>query len=115
MDIQPAPPAVYGADDGAVTVFSSKYARNIVLMATEAMGGVEGLVEWAKSSPDRTDSFWTKLFPKTITKEIAIDDKRSVEDIIDALDAAPVAISHNQQENVPSVVDAEWENDEEYT
>lgn len=113
MDVTPQTPDVTGGPDGAVTVFSSKYARNIVLVATEQMGGVEGLVAWAQSSPDRTDSFWTKLFPKTIVKEIAVDDRRGVEDIIDELDAVP-AISHNTQENVPSVVDAEFEDVHDY-
>lgn len=90
----PQVPDVTGDADGAVTVFSSKYARNIVLAATQQMGGVDGLVLWAKSSPDRTDSFWQKIFPKVITKEIAIDDRRSVEDIIDQLDTAPAAIEY---------------------
>lgn len=109
----PQVPDVTGDADGAVTVFSSKYARNIVLAATQQMGGVDGLVLWAKSSEDRTDSFWTKLFPKAIVKEIAVDDRRSVEDIIDSLDA-PLSISHNKQENVPNPVDAEFETLEDY-
>lgn len=112
MDITPTAPTVMGDADGAVTVFSSRYARNIVLMATEQMGGVDGLVKWAKSSPDRTDKFWTGLFPKAIVKEIAVNDQRSVEDIIDQLDAP--ALAAPSQENVPSPVDAEFEDVYEY-
>lgn len=109
----PQVPDVTGGEDGAVTVFSSKYARNIVLAATQQMGGVDGLVLWAKSSEDRTDSFWTKLFPKAIVKEIAVDDRRSVEDVIDELDA-PLAISHSSQENSPMPLDAEYEDMDSY-
>lgn len=110
MDVPPQLPAVMGDADGAVTVFSSRYARNIVHAATVAMGGAEGLVLWAKKSNDNEAAFWTKIFPKTITKELVVDDKRSIDDVINELDGSP-----HMERSVPAEVALDAEFDEHYS
>lgn len=71
---------------GEVIAFTSRYSRDIALMAVKEMGGAKGLVDWAKSSKGREDDFWVKIFPKTITKEVVLDDRRNVVDLLAELD-----------------------------
>lgn len=87
-DIRPTTPTVI-ADSvtGEVLTFTSRYSRDIALTAVNDMGGAAGLVAWAKSKPAREDSFWEKIFPKTITKEVVLDDRRNVVDLLAELDA----------------------------
>jgi len=69
--------------DGRIAESAGKYARGAVLYAFEAIGGAEALAGWAK---DNENDFYTKLFPKIITKEVEVTDKRGVDELLDALD-----------------------------
>lgn len=87
-NVTPMVPQVIGDPvTGEVVSFTSRYSRDIALTAVHQMGGAEGLVRWAKSKPAREDSFWEKIFPKTITKEVILDDRRNVVDLLAELDA----------------------------
>lgn len=83
-------PIPASAPDGAVMMSAGKYARSIVLAAFEQMGGLDTFVEWA--SANKTD-YYTKLFGKTVTREVEERRESSVEDLLDAIDAeaTPVA------------------------
>lgn len=75
---------VVAAPDGALLVHAGKYARTAVLTAFEMIGGTKRLADWADENPGE---FFTKVFTKTITKEIEGPSKDSIEDLLDAVDA----------------------------
>lgn len=60
-----------------------KYARGAVLYAFERVGGAEGLAQWAN---ENRDDFYTKLFPKVITREVDVTERRGIDELLDALD-----------------------------
>lgn len=72
--------------NGQVTLAGSKYARNIVLSAVHHMGGVAGLVTWAKATNANEADFWTKIFPKTVQREVEVEVKRDLTDVLVELD-----------------------------
>jgi hypothetical protein len=74
----------YGDADGAVIPHAGRYARECVLIAFEMIGGVERMAAWAQANP--TD-FFTKLYPKVITREVEVSASRGVEDLLAELDA----------------------------
>lgn len=74
----------YGDADGAVIPHAGRYARECVLVAFEMIGGVERMAAWAKDNPTE---FYTKLFPKVITKEVELHTSEGVEDLLARLDA----------------------------
>ena len=77
-------PAVTSAADGAIMVSAGKYARNIVLSVFEQIGGQNAMADWAREFPGE---FYTKLFSKTITREVEEKKTDSVEDLLEAIDA----------------------------
>lgn len=85
--------------DGAIIISAGKYARNMVLTAVQQLGGQDFVTQWARENPTE---FMTKLFAKTITREI--DDKKvdTVESLLDAIDA-------ECEEVQPEAQDAEFE------
>lgn len=75
----------YGDADGAVLPHAGRYARECVLIAFEMIGGVERMADWADKNPNE---FFTKLYPKVITKEVEVHASEGVEDLLLRLDAA---------------------------
>lgn len=73
-------------DAGAVYANAGKYARNMVLTVVDMMGGAPGLYAWANENAQNKADFWTKLFPKVIQKEVEINDRRSIEDVLQIID-----------------------------
>lgn len=80
------PVPVIGAD-GSVMAHAGRYAKHAVLTAFDMLGGIEGLVGWVKKAPSNEADFYTKIFPKTIQKDIEVNDQRSIEDHLKSLDA----------------------------
>lgn len=80
----PTAPA-YGAADGAVIAHAGRYARECVLLAFEMIGGVERMADWADKNPGE---FFTKLYPKVITKEVEVHASEGIEDLLARLDEA---------------------------
>ena len=68
---------------GAIYENAGKYARGAVLYAFEAVGGPQGLADWAAENPD---AFYTKMFTKIIAKEVEVTDTRGIDELLDALD-----------------------------
>lgn len=91
MSITPRPPqlrsprsaAPYGDADGAVIAHAGRYARECVLLAFEMIGGVERMADWASKNPGE---FFTKVFPKVITKEVEVTASEGIEDLLLRLD-----------------------------
>lgn len=72
------------AFDGEIYREVGKYARGAILFAFEQIGGPRGLAEWAQDNPD---DFYTKLFPKIVTREVEVARVRTVDDLMDVVDA----------------------------
>lgn len=64
---------------------AGRYARECVLICFEMIGGVERMADWAAKNP--TD-FYTKLYPKVITKEVEVHASEGIEDLLARLDSA---------------------------
>lgn len=107
MSLSPRPPipaaphaaAPFGDADGAVIAHAGRYARECVLIAFEMIGGVERLADWADKNPE---AFFTKLYPKVISKEVEVTASEGIEDLLLRLDSG-------QRARQEPVVDAEWE------
>jgi hypothetical protein len=78
-----SPPSTPDVLRGEIYQNAGKYARGAVLFAFEQIGGPQGLADWAADKPD---DFYTKLFPKIIAKEVEVNDRRGVDELLDALD-----------------------------
>ena len=83
-------PAV--GSDGAVMAHAGRYAKNAVLSVFDMLGGANGLKEWTKKSAQNEADFYTKIFTKTIQKDVEINDQRSIEDVLDAIDGEFVMV-----------------------
>lgn len=77
-------------DDGAVVMTAGRFAREAVLSVFEQIGGVEAMAEWAANNPD---DFYTKVFTKTITREIEQHDERDIDRVIAELDERMVDVT----------------------
>jgi len=105
--VTPSTPTVF---KGEIYNAVGKYARGAVLHAFEQIGGTEGLGQWAELNKD---DFYTKLFPKIIARESEVQHVRSVDDIMDLLDAdydvvedaEVVPETHPQR---PTIMDSHW-------
>jgi hypothetical protein len=69
-----------------------------VLLAFEMIGGVERMADWADKNPTE---FYTKIFTKTITKEVELNASEGIEDLLLRLDG-------HQRSREPAI-DADWE------
>ncbi len=79
----PLPPTPMTAPDGTIMVNASKYSRAAVLTVFEMIGGTRAMAEWARENPNE---FYTKLFPKTIQKDIEVGARDDVEGLLERLD-----------------------------
>lgn len=82
--LTPPPTLPSSVQAGSIYENVGRYARGMVLYAFERIGGAEGLSDWAR---DNKDDFYTKLFPKIITKEVDVVERRGVDELMDVLDA----------------------------
>lgn len=73
-------------NDGSIMQSAGRHARNAVLSVFEMKGGARGLYAWTLKSAQNEADYYTKIFPKTIQKDIAIDDRRGIEDVLSAID-----------------------------
>lgn len=109
MSLSPRPPALrpphaaapYGDADGQVIAHAGRYARECVLIAFEMIGGVERMADWADKNPD---AFFTKLYPKVITKEVEIQASEGIEDLLLRLDSGD-----GRSKRSEPAVDADYE------
>ena len=54
-----------------------------MLLAFEMIGGVEAMAAWAE---ENRGEFYTKLFPKVITREVEVNASEGIEDLLRHLD-----------------------------
>lgn len=73
----------FGDADGAVIAHAGRYAREIVLITFEMIGGVDAMAHWARANPTE---FYTRIFTKTITRETELTAGKGIEDLLAALD-----------------------------
>jgi len=73
------------APDGTIMVNAGKYARQSVLTAFEMIGGTRALAAWGA---DNKEKFYTRLFAKTIAKDVQHGASDSVEKLLERLDQA---------------------------
>jgi hypothetical protein len=71
--------------DGQLMVSAGKKSSQLVLDVFEMIGGVERMAEWAEENPGE---FYTKLFGKTITREVEANHTVGIEQLLDTLDEA---------------------------
>lgn len=48
-------------------------AKSVIAGAAEALGGMDRLVEWAKSDPQNEKAFWATVYPKLLPLTVAGD------------------------------------------
>lgn len=90
---------VDAAPDGTIVTNASKYARQATLAAFEMIGGTQALAEWAINNKK---DFYTKLFGKTIQKDIELNAGNSVDELVRRL-------AETEDSNPEEVLDAEFE------
>lgn len=95
---RPTTPDVFG---GKIYEQVGKYARGAVLYAFEEVGGPKGLATWAKTNPGE---FYTKLFPKIITRETEVHHTRGVDELMDIIDAEYEIDDALPPEDVPPTI-----------
>lgn len=50
-----------------------KEAKEIIAAAAEGLGGLDRMVEWAKSDPQNERAFWATIYPKLLPLTVAGD------------------------------------------
>ena len=95
-----ATPSLPTAFEGEIFQNVGKYARGAVLYAFEKVGGADGLSDWAESNKDE---FYTKLFPKIITRESEVTHHKTVDQLMDVLDGDYVV--DGEFDEVPDITD----------
>lgn len=79
---------------------SGRFARQAVAAAFNIMGGVDAFAEWAK---DNRSEFYTKLFTKTIGREVEVGPKEKLEDLLLILDGQSTDITDSFDSEVEEV------------
>lgn len=51
----------------------AKEAKDMIAAAAEGLGGLERIIEWAKSDPANERAFWATIYPKLLPLTVAGD------------------------------------------
>jgi hypothetical protein len=62
-----------------VTNKMSRECKEMIQNCFEGMGGLEGLIKWATSTPERTDAFYTRMYIRLLPVNLDI---RSHKDVV---------------------------------
>jgi len=68
----PTPLKQRGRPKGSVNKTTAE-AKAVIAGAATALGGMERLVEWAKSDPQNEKAFWASVYPKLLPLTVAGD------------------------------------------
>lgn len=68
---------------GELVVPAGRYARSAIVCVFEMIGGLETFAQWAE---DNQGEYYTKMFGKTIGREVEHKNVDDVEDILKILD-----------------------------
>lgn len=90
---------------GELMVNAGRYSRGAVIAAFEMIGGIETFAEWAD---ENQGEFYTKLFGKTIGREVENKSSDSVEEYLKILDGeCEEVVDHVEtvrQDNSPPIL-----------
>lgn len=56
--------------------------RDAIAQAAEGLGGVEGLIAWARKDDKNEAAFWTSLYPKLLPLQVAGDPKHPINHVL---------------------------------
>ena len=68
----PTPLRKRGRPKGSVNKVTAE-AKAVIAGAAEALGGMDRLVDWAKSNPLNERAFWSSVYPKLLPLTVAGD------------------------------------------
>lgn len=51
----------------------SAEAKDVIAAAAEGLGGLERMIEWAKSAPENEKAFWSSIYPKLLPLTVSGD------------------------------------------
>jgi hypothetical protein len=68
---KPRPPGA-GRRPGSTNKTTAN-AKEAIEKVAEGLGGWQGMLKWAKSSPDNERVFWGTIYPKLVPKDINIE------------------------------------------
>jgi hypothetical protein len=46
--------------------------KHVISEAARKLGGVNGLVKWAKASPENLTTFWSSIYPKMLPLQVGV-------------------------------------------
>lgn len=70
-------------DGTFMATLGPKYMKNCGIAVFHMIGGVGAFAEWANRNKD---DFYKSIYPKLLGKEVEINDRRSIEDVITDID-----------------------------
>jgi len=73
---KPIPPGLTRAGKGRPIGAQNKttrLAKEAITLAFEGLGGVEGLIDWAKESPENKAIFYERIFTKLLPVQVNAD------------------------------------------
>ena len=85
---------------GELMINAGRFSRRAVVAAFEMMGGIEMFATWA--TENQTD-FYTKMFGKTIGRELEVKSTDGLEDMLTVLDAEPEDIEEAEIAEEPII------------
>jgi hypothetical protein len=60
----------------------TQIARDVIAQAAEELGGVKGLVLWARAHPKNESAFWTSIYPRLLPLQVAGDPAHPLNHIV---------------------------------
>lgn len=92
----PSSPEVFG---GEIYQHVGRFARGAIVYAFQRIGGADALATWAK---DNQTDFYTKLFPRVVTREVEVHGaQRSVDELMGAIDGDYEVVQDAPQQDAP--------------
>lgn len=67
------------------SVFAKAHSRDLVVLAAECLGGVSRLVEWVQEDAENERDYWTKIFPRTIQRDVEVTTTKSFDELVFSL------------------------------
>jgi len=91
------PPPKLPAVSGDFYTTAAKFSRDAVLFVYQDIGGHEAFADWARENPDE---FYTKMFGKTIQRDVQVEGTLSVEGLLEQLDSGEIVeVDYSEVDN----------------
>lgn len=88
--LTPLVPALMAPGGELIASLPRRAVNDAVMGVFQQLGGQQWLAAWVESSEERRDQFVTKLLPKLVVKEVVVDDRRSIDDIVNELEGVAI-------------------------